>query len=64
MAAKRRSRERLKECAKCDDAIDSSVLKFINGEAEQIKCKACRFCGCPVVEKSLVKNEKCHLNKW
>jgi hypothetical protein len=60
----RLSRERLRECTGCDDAIESSALKFINGDAEQVKCQKCRHCGCPIVEKSLVENETCPLKKW
>ncbi len=61
---KRMSFERLQECNKCEVAIPSTVLKFIKGNAVEEKCKKCMFCGCPTYEKSLVKEEKCELNKW
>lgn len=62
--SKELSRERLAICAKCPHCVDSKFLKFINGKVESINQKMCELCGCPVVEKSLVKEEKCPINKW
>lgn len=58
------SKERLKICVECPDAVEKEFLKLINGEAIEEKTKACKLCGCPIVEKSLVTNEKCKLGKW
>lgn len=59
-----RSQKRLSVCMECPHAINSSVLKFINGSSQEISTKKCGLCGCPLVEKSLVKDEKCDLGKW
>lgn len=58
------SMERLKRCEFCRYAKPSKVLKFINGDALEINTMKCSGCGCPVVEKSMVKDEKCPLKKW
>lgn len=58
------SKERLKECIKCPHAVDKSFLKLINGKSVNEKTKACKLCGCPIVEKSLVKEEQCKIGKW
>ena len=58
------SKQRLLECEKCPFTKQSKILKFINGDAKEIDTLVCTGCGCPVVEKSLVKNEKCPKNKW
>lgn len=58
------SKQRLFECEKCPFAKQKKWLKFINGEANEIESLACDKCGCPVVQKSLVKNEKCPVDKW
>lgn len=58
------SKDRLKICIKCPEAVEKEFLKIINGSGINEKTKACKICGCPIFEKSLVKNEKCDLNKW
>lgn len=62
------SKERLKVCEACDNAIESSTLKILRGtDVEHVlekKCSRPIGCGCPVVEKSLVKSETCPLKKW
>lgn len=58
------SKIRLLECENCEFTKQSKVLKFINGDAKEIETLKCKGCGCPVVEKSLVKNEKCPKGKW
>lgn len=60
----RLSIERLKECKKCENTTQSSLLKIVKGSFEEINCLRCNSCGCPIVEKSMVKDEKCPLNKW
>ena len=63
-----RSKLRLLDCGKCSFTKQSKVLKFINGDANEIETLVCTGCSknfhCPVVEKSLVKNEKCPKGKW
>jgi hypothetical protein len=61
---KKLSEQRLEVCRNCPFAVEKSFLKFRENEAIQEKTKACQFCGCPIIEKSLVKEEKCHLNLW
>jgi hypothetical protein len=56
--------ERLKHCEPCRNTKQSKFLKFINGDAREIETLVCNGCGCPVVEKSLVKNETCPQKKW
>jgi len=62
------SKIRLLECENCEFTKQSKVLKFINGDAKEIETLVCTGCSknfhCPVVEKSLVKNEKCPKGKW
>lgn len=58
------SSERLEVCRDCPFAVEKSLLKFREDKAVEEKTKACKFCGCPVIEKSLVEEEKCHLNLW
>lgn len=58
------SSERLSECEICPFTYSSKILIFINRDAKEIETLACRGCGCPVVEKSLVKEEKCPKDKW
>ena len=62
------SKQRLLECENCSFTKSSKILKFINGEANEIDTLVCTGCSknlhCPVVEKSLVKNETCPQKKW
>lgn len=58
------SEERLLVCEYCDFAVEKSFLSFRANDAVEIKKKACTYCGCPVIEKSLVEEEKCPLNLW
>lgn len=61
---KQLSEERLKVCRDCPFAVEKTFLKILRDDAVEEKKKACKFCGCPIVEKSLVENENCHLNLW
>ena len=61
---KKLSEERLKVCRTCHFAVEKSFLKVIKGDAIEEKTKACKFCGCPILEKGLVKSEKCEMNLW
>lgn len=58
------SQERMKVCAECPAATTDSILKFLRGSAHQLAAIKCGECGCPVNEKTLVKNEKCPLGNW
>lgn len=58
------SEERLEVCKSCPFAVEKTFLKILPNRAVEEKKKACTFCGCPIVEKSLVKEEKCPLNLW
>jgi hypothetical protein len=62
------SNQRLLLCEKCPFTKQSKILKFINGEAKEIDTLVCTGCSknfhCPVVEKSLVKNETCPKKYW
>jgi hypothetical protein len=55
---------RLQVCAVCPFATESSFLKLIKGDGVDMEAIACSKCGCPVNEKSLVKEETCPENKW
>lgn len=58
------SLKRLEACSTCPAAKPSKVLEFIKGEAEEIDTLACTKCGCPIHEKSIVKDETCPMDKW
>ena len=61
---KKISEERLAICRTCPYAVEKTFLKFVRGKATEETTKACKFCGCPIQEKSLVKEEKCPMNLW
>ena len=61
---KKLSDERLSICNSCPYAVEKSFLKILRDSAIEEKKKACKFCGCPIYEKSLVKNEHCEINLW
>ena len=61
---KKLSNERLEICRKCPFAVEKSFLKFREDSAFEEKTKACKFCGCPIIEKSLVPKEICELKLW
>lgn len=58
------SEERLKKCAGCPMATESSFLKLLKGDAINMAAIYCKGCGCPVNEKSLVAEEQCPEEKW
>jgi hypothetical protein len=58
------SERRMKICASCPVAKESSFLKLIKGSAEDMAAIYCSGCGCPVNEKSLVPDEQCPMGKW
>ncbi|AZA82175.1 hypothetical protein C1637_09910 [Chryseobacterium lactis] len=58
------SEQRLVVCRNCPFAVEKSFLKFRENQAMEEKTKACEKCGCPIIEKSLVEDEKCPMNLW
>lgn len=58
------SEERMKICAVCPNAKESSFLKLLKGKGHHMAAIYCNICTCPVNEKSLVTNEYCPLGKW
>lgn len=61
---KKLSAERMAVCETCPFAVETTFTKILPNEALEEKKKACKFCGCPIYEKSLVKEEKCPMNLW
>jgi len=59
-----RSQERIMICTACPHAKSSSFLKFLRGNGHNIAAVKCGLCGCPINEKTLVKEEKCKDNRW
>lgn len=58
------SEQRLEKCRVCPFAVEKTFLKILRAGAVEEKKKACQFCGCPTVEKSLVENENCPKGYW
>lgn len=65
------SEERLTICATsgpdgghCPLAKESNFLKLISGKFKEVGAIYCTGCGCPVNEKSRVKEETCPEGKW
>lgn len=61
---KKLSDERMKVCVDCPFAVVTKFTKILPNEALEEEKKACKFCGCPIYEKSLVTEEKCEMNLW
>lgn len=61
---KKLSEQRLEVCRNCPFAVEKTFLKFRADEAIEEKTKACKHCGCPIIEKSLVEEENCPMNLW
>ena len=61
---KKLSAERMSVCETCPFAIVTTFTKILPNEALEEEKKACKFCGCPIYEKSLVTEEKCEMNLW
>lgn len=58
------SKERLWICDNCDYAKTQRILEVINGKAERVNSLQCIKCKCPCLEKTLVREESCPINKW
>jgi hypothetical protein len=55
---------RMKVCGKCEFAETKKVLALLNGNANYENSCFCTKCGCPCLEKSLVVDEQCPINRW
>ena len=58
------SNERLATCAVCPFVAESTMLKIIRSEVHNLDVIKCTRCGCPINEKTIIKNEKCPEGKW
>jgi hypothetical protein len=58
------SQLRLKECSRCIFSKQSKVLELLNGNATYTAMLYCKRCSCPCLEKTLVVDEKCPINRW
>lgn len=58
------STNRLMICDKCPMSKHSYLLEIVNGKAKEVYTRICEGCKCPLLQKSLVKSEKCPLDKW
>lgn len=56
--------KRLEMCKACPFTKQSSALKIVNGQGSMEHFSLCTKCGCPVYEKTIVKQEKCPVGKW
>lgn len=55
---------RLNICGICQHSKASKVLYIFNDKADYKNQLQCSICKCPCLEKSLVIDEKCPLDKW
>jgi hypothetical protein len=58
------SARRLMICSVCPAAETKKILQTLNGSVEPVHSLICTKCGCPCLEKTLVEDEQCPLNKW
>lgn len=58
------SRRRLQICSQCKYAKTKKILEILNGTANQVDAMVCTKCHCPCLEKSLVREEHCPVNRW
>lgn len=63
-AEEKLSELRLNQCKVCEFSNTSKVLEILNGHANYINTIYCAKCTCPVIQKSLVIEEKCPERKW
>ena len=56
--------ERLEICKGCEFAKKSKTLEAIRGEVTEVNILFCEHCKCSLQEKTLIKNEKCPIEKW
>lgn len=55
---------RMKKCVTCSFSEVSDLLATLHGEMKIEKVLKCKKCGCPCVEKTLVVDEACPIDKW
>lgn len=55
---------RLKICGDCALSKQSTFLKIIQGNVNNSNELVCTKCHCPCLEKTLVVDEKCPVDKW
>jgi hypothetical protein len=63
-AEEKLSELRLEICKRCDHAKTSSFLELVNGGEERKMGLFCTECKCACLEKSLVVDEQCPIDKW
>jgi hypothetical protein len=63
-AEKKLSDLRMMKCIGCEHAKESRVLKIVDGHANYEQVIACSICKCPCLQKTLVVDETCPINKW
>lgn len=63
-AEKKLSELRMDICSHCEVAKSSKFLELVNGGEEWKVGLVCTNCKCPCLEKSLVIDEQCPLEKW
>ena len=57
-------RERINECRSCDKVIISDFVIARAGRVEEAKGLVCSVCGCPLVAKLRLPDERCPHGKW
>ena len=57
-------KKRLDICLQCPHAKHSKTLEAIRGEITEVNVLKCDLCGCSLQEKTIIKNEKCPIEKW
>ena len=55
---------RLKLCGTCKFSQTSKFLEFVNGHANYESRLQCGKCKCPCLQKTLVVDENCPIQKW
>lgn len=63
-AEKKLSDIRMRFCKTCDDSSVSKVLSIVAGQASYESQLKCDKCGCPCLQKTLIVDEQCPVNKW
>ena len=63
-AEQKLSELRMKKCTNCPFTTSSKILKLVNGNASYESTLVCTRCNCPCLEKTIVVDEKCPLEKW
>jgi hypothetical protein len=59
--------KRAKECADCEEAVESDTLSYAveeKGETKVIQGLVCGQCNCPLSAKTRSPQEWCPIDKW